>query len=141
MVMHPQFIKNLGEHLAQEFFNMNQEYCANSQIEISESDRSEKQHSQSIQQAAGNIQNSHSTNAYQNSSNTAPNERNQKVGELKSSDRPQSSLSQQAKKQTERKGSKDDQNQRDSAKMSPRRQGSQPKKLENLEQGGTQAAL
>lgn len=45
MVMHPQFIKNLGEHLAQEFFNMNQEYCANSQIEISESDRSEKQHS------------------------------------------------------------------------------------------------
>lgn len=30
MVMHPQFIKNLGEHIAQEFFNMNQEYCGNS---------------------------------------------------------------------------------------------------------------
>ena len=44
MLMHPQFIKNLGEHIAQEFFNMNQEYCANSQMEISESDHSEKQH-------------------------------------------------------------------------------------------------
>jgi len=34
MVMHPQFIKNLGEHIAQEFFNMNQEYCGNSHSQM-----------------------------------------------------------------------------------------------------------
>lgn len=92
---------------------------ANSQMDISDSEHSDRQNKQQSAQSVNK----------QNSSNSAA-EKGQKNLELKTGDRQQSNEQGGQKKHNERKSSKDkDQNQKAGDKqMSPKRQGSQSKK-------------